>query len=179
VRERKVNYLTLLIVLMSFVQAGLFLVLADYPAGDFLGGKWDDEVVGGLEYWDSTVISGIPDALYYWNQADIIPNFDETTGESAHFCFYDYYNSQSGVYGYAVLLPDEETDPYTGAYVYINRYEYNLCGSQQKKWIINHEAGHVLGLEHYGTYNVMSQDYYTYGPTATDVGHVNQLYGEP
>ena len=85
--------------------------------------------------------------------------------------------------GYAVLYPSSTSNPYSGAYGYLNEAKTDYYVTDKGIGLAGHELGHVLGLAHVTNKAIMidnSKDRYDVykivKPQSDDVNGINRLY---
>ncbi len=130
---------------------------------EYFGGKWHQRVVYyGVSYnVSSTYTTPIDNGLKAWNGLSnyiSYKNFkDIGISQPVDVWVRSYTNelgltaaewAARGFYGFGVPSPDDTTGPYDWGNIYLIRANTDPLSSTNKKRVIMHEAGHVLGLAH-------------------------------
>jgi hypothetical protein len=179
--KKKQLLLPLILIITALQTASLVL------AWDVYGGKWPDNQVTSLYYYDDTSYSEVETSSNDWSTQNIKPNLYsypypeyplvhvfETSGKSWEGC--------------TILSPGESGPTYTACAIYLDADDLDPWSSNKRRSVIGHEFGHCLGLAHPAEATACLMEAYTdlrydtygiYTPQQRDVNFVNQIYGSP
>lgn len=165
-------------------------------SAEFFGGKFQQKVVYyGKNYnLSSTYITPMDNGLRAWNGIDsniAYKNFMDIGISHPVDVWLSTYSGQlglsleyveiNGYYGFGVPGPDDTQAPYLWGNLYIVSANTDPLSSADKKRVIMHEGGHILGLAHttqWFTSSVMDESdvFDLDGPTSYDKTNIQNLY---
>ena len=154
-----------------------------------LGGKWPNNIVTSLYYYNFSSYSEVYTSAHDWSTQPIIPNLYRLSTPGEHYVsvqeiskWYKFWDAKTE------LFPRPEGPTYWGAEVTLNDYWISDYESNKKRFVIGHEFGHVLGLNHEPSLAkealmypfIEAYDWWDiYTPQPDDVAGVNEIYGAP
>lgn len=164
-----------------------FSITLKANAYELLGGKWSNSNVKNLKYFISSsndkVNSFWNEGIYNWNSTSTPVNFIKGTPQNYSVGLGSYIDKNTSTDGYAVLYPSSTSNPYSGAYGYLNEAKTDYYVADKGIGLAGHELGHVLGLAHVTNKAIMidnSKDRYDVykivKPQSDDVNGINRLY---